>query len=86
MSVTFYLALLFGGSLAVGLALTFLHDLVWGLLAARRARPASKRASPTVLKPLALPKGEPSAPVLTVRLRPTAAAAEEEAPSFPNAA
>lgn len=82
MSVTVYLALLFGGSLAVGLALTFLHDLAWGLLAARRKRRAPA-AVPTLLKPLALPKGEPSAPILTVRLRP---AAEGEAPSFPNAA
>lgn len=92
MSVFFYLALLFGGSLAAGLALTGLHDLLVGVWERRKRSAATP--NPTVLKPLTLPRGEASAPIITVRLRsavPTPPtlhpdAIPRSAPDFPNAA
>ncbi len=59
------LALLFGGIIATGLILTFLHDVFEVRLLERQAR--QQRQS--VIVRAALPRSEGAAPILTVRLK-----------------
>ena len=78
------IALLFGGILVIGLALTLVHDL---LERAWTRRLDQRRSRSLVVRPMPLARpasrATVSAPVLTVRLRPSAEATETQ---YPNAA